>query len=147
MIEEFWIINAAGVPLFYQSTKSGAKDDSLEAITKSTLFAGMWSAINSFAQQIDGTSISSIHLGTNTLTLKKSESFNLIFTVKAPRDVKDKQVNKILAKLMESFLENYSTILPSWTGNIGDFSSFHQEVNKVIHASYPEKFQRSLAEI
>jgi hypothetical protein len=147
MIEEFWIINAAGVPLFYQSTRSEVKDDSIESITKSTLFAGMWSAINSFAQQIDGTSISGIQLGKHSLKLKKSESFNLIFMVKAPIDVKDKQVNKVLDKLVESFLANYSNALTNWNGDIEQFNAFHQEVVKVIHTSYPEKFQRSLSEI
>ncbi len=147
MIEEFWIINGSGIPLFHINVKSGGIDDSIEAITKSTLFAGVWTAINSVAQQLNGDSISSLHLGTQTLTLKKSDSFNLIFMVNAPRDVKDKQVSKALARLMESFIDKYSSALTNWNGNVEQFRSFYQEVDKVIHDSYPEKFQRTLAEI
>ncbi len=147
MIEEFWIINGFGVPLFHANVKLGGRDDSIEAITKSALFAGMWTAINVVSQELNKESINSIHLGTQTLSLKKSDSFNLLFIVNAPRDVKDKQINKILARLMESFIDKYSSVLPGWNGNIAQFSGFYQEVDKVVNDSYPEKFQRTLAEI
>ncbi len=147
MIEEFWIINGSGVPLFHFDTKIGGKEDSIEAVVKSTLFAGMWTAINVVAQQINGDSINSLHLGSRTLTLKKSEKFNLIFLANAPRNEKDKKIEKILAKLMQAFLDVYSGVLIGWNGNIEQFNRFRQDVEKVIRDSYPEKFQRSLAEI
>ncbi len=147
MIEEFWIINSYGVPLFHLNVKNGKRDDSIEAITKSTLFAGMWTAINTVAQQFNNDSINSIHLGSQTLSLKKSESYNLLFIANAPRDVKDKQINKILDKLMNSFIGKYSSVLIGWNGNIEQFMSFYQEVEKVVNDSYPEKFQRTLADI
>ncbi len=147
MIEEFWVINSYGVPLFHLNVKNGKRDDSFEAITKSTLFAGMWTAINTVAQQFNNDSINSIHLGSQTLSLKKSESYNLLFIANAPRDVKDKQINKILDKLMNSFIGKYSSVLIGWNGNIEQFMSFYQEVEKVVNDSYPEKFQRTLADI
>ncbi len=147
MIEEFWIINGSGVPLFHLDVKLGGKDDSIESITKSTLFAGKWTAINVVSQQLNRETISSIHLGSQTLTLKKSVPFNLLFIASAPRDVKDRQIDKILARLMQSFINKYARVLLEWNGNIEQFRSFYQEADKVIHDSYPEKFQRTLAEI
>ncbi len=147
MIEEIWVINAAGIPLFHVDIRLSGLDESVEDLMKSALFAGVWTAINSVAQQLNGNSISSLHLGTRTITLKKSDSFNLIFMANAPRDVNDKVVSKVLARLMESFIDKYSRALKEWNGNVEQFRSFKQEVEKVIHESYPERFQRALADI
>ncbi|MFX1394203.1 MAG: hypothetical protein ACFFAH_11565 [Promethearchaeota archaeon] len=125
VIEEFWIINWDGMPLFKYSP---IKD--LKVGFVSGFFSAIQSLANNFEDTAGDTYISNIRLGDSNYKFLNNPTYKLFFILKSSDRYKKKNIEAYLKKLEESFIEEYKDYIIDFDGNISLFEKFQIKINK-----------------
>lgn len=85
------------------------------------LFSGILSAIQTIASK----TIDAIKMNESKIVIvPETNPVPIFFVGRVSIKKKDKNVRKILSKIKDQFLEEYSEILPSWSGDQAIFEYF-----------------------
>lgn len=117
-MEHVWIMRADGIVLYHKGDEIGVSTD---------LIAGLFSAINILASQMDENGISAMELGQNKLAIRKSNG--LLFIMLHDKHLKDKKVAARLDLIEGTFFDLYPpAFLSAWNGNLTQFARFAQAI-------------------
>jgi len=132
-IEELWLIQKSGIPMFkYPKEPEGTGD---------SLFAGMLTAILALVKESTGEIISNIVMMNHTFFINPIEKLRIIIAVKTPMNTKTKEIQKQLEALRDKLLEMYSpSDIDRWDGNCDTFKTFEEHLIKEKN-----KFQQYLS--
>ena len=117
MIRDVIILNNGGVPLFYQNFgQCHSFGDDV------ALISGFISAIQSFSEELVGTDLSLVQMGSKQIAFHKNEhnTYALICDVDDRKD----EISTKARKLCEVFENEYKKELASFDGNTDTFSGF-----------------------
>jgi hypothetical protein len=107
-----------GIVLFHKGDEIGVSSD---------LIAGLFSAINIMASQMDESGISAMELGQNKIAIHKSNG--LLFIMLHDKTLKEKKVAARLDFLENTFFDLYPpAFLSEWKGNLAHFARFDQAI-------------------
>ncbi|KKN14217.1 hypothetical protein LCGC14_0998330 [marine sediment metagenome] len=125
IVEEFWIINWDGLPLFkYSSTRS----------LRIELIGGFLSAIQSFAKTViddgKGKYLNTISIGDHTYNFMTNEIYKLYFILKTSSKEKEKIINIYLRRFEDMFIEEFRRDLITFDGDISKFDKFDKKFIK-----------------
>jgi hypothetical protein len=90
------------------------------------MFAGMLSAMNTFASQIDDDGLSSFEIGEKKFISIKQDKLN--FVANFSNKVNAKKAQKELRFVADQFLKKYLVDLISWVGETSIFDNFEDEI-------------------
>lgn len=122
LLRDIWILADSGIVLFHR-----VFDESINA----TLFGGMLSAINSFAEELTRGGLSNFELANKRFSLLKKE--NYLFIANASKKYNSKKVKQELEILMNKFLNLYpQEILDNWNGDVRLFDGFEKEIEESL---------------
>lgn len=118
LLQDIWIIEDSGIVLFHR-----VFDEKVDV----TLFGGLLTALNSFAEEIASGGLSNFELaGKRFYILKKK---NYLFIANASNKYNFKKVKIELDGVMQKFFELYSNILlNNWNGDTSLFSNFEYKI-------------------
>ncbi len=124
-VEEFWIINWDGLPLFkYSPTRS----------LRIELIGGFLSAIQSFAKTViedeRGQYLNTLTIGDHSYHFLTDEVYKLYFILKTSKKVKEKIINLYLQRFQDMFIEEFRKDLVAFDGDITPFESFDKKFVK-----------------
>lgn len=125
IVEEFWIINWDGLPLFkYSQTRS----------LRIELIGGFLSAIQSFAKTViedeRGQYLNTLSIGNHSYNFLTNEIYRLYFVLKTSKKVKEKIVNLFLQRFQDMFIEEFRMELVAFDGDISTFERFDKKFVK-----------------
>ena len=124
-VEEFWIINWDGLPLFKYSPKRSLRVE---------LIGGFLSAIQSFAKTVieeeRGNYLNTLSIGEHSYNFLTDEIYRLYFILKTSKKVKEKIINLYLQRFQDMFIEEYRRELIAFDGDITIFDSFNKQFVK-----------------
>jgi hypothetical protein len=125
IVEEFWIINWDGIPLFkYSQTRS----------LRIELIGGFLSAIQSFAKTViddeKGQFLNTLSIGSHSYNFLTNEIYRLYFILKTSKKVKEKTVNLFLQRFQDMFIEEFRRELVAFDGDISIFEGFSKQFAK-----------------
>jgi len=118
LIDEFWIINFDGVPLF-----SYSPDDPLN----SHLIGGFFSAIQKFSTKMDDKTehyINSLNLNDASIHFLINQKYELYFISKSSKKTKPKLITPHLKELAEIFINEFEERIIDFDGEITIFNEF-----------------------
>jgi hypothetical protein len=121
VLQDIWIIEKAGIVLFHRQYDKAVSPQ---------LFGAMMSALNHFAEQLTEGGLSNFDLQDTRFTLIKQSG--LIFVAISSKKFNQKKVNKELKKVSNKFINLYADKLKIYTGQIGAFSDFKNEIEDSI---------------
>ena len=132
LLQDIWIIEDSGIVLFHR-----VFDEKVDA----TLFGGLLTALNSFAEEIASGGLSNFELaGKRFYILKKK---NYLFIANASNKYNVKKVKIELDEVMQKFFELYSNILlNNWNGDTSLFSSFEYKIEDSLEGMI-EKLEKA----
>ncbi|MDX1798588.1 MAG: hypothetical protein R3255_08065 [Candidatus Lokiarchaeia archaeon] len=132
LLQDIWIIEDSGIVLFHR-----VFDEKVDA----TLFGGLLTALNSFAEEIASGGLSNFELaGKRFYILKKK---NYLFIANASNKYNVKKVKIELDGVMQKFFELYSNILlNNWNGDTSLFSSFEYKIEDSLEGMI-EKLEKA----
>ncbi len=117
-MEHFWIMRADGLVLWHKGDEIGVSAD---------LIAGLFSAINIMASQMDESGISAMELGQNKIAIRKSNG--LLFIMLHDKHMKEKKVAARLDLIESTFFDLCPPAsLSVWNGNLNYFARFAQAI-------------------
>ena len=122
-IEELWLIQKSGIPMFkYPKGQDGIGD---------SLFAGMLTAILALIKESTGETISNIVMMNHNFFINPIEKLRIIIAVKTPINTKTKEIQKQLEVLRDKLLETYSpSDIDHWDGDCDTFKTFEEHLIK-----------------
>ena len=112
---ELWIMTASGLPLIHHSRIVDKKGE---------LFAGLVSAITTFAEDIFTEQCKSIKMNTSKLTFLHNYDPDLIFLCRSEAKTLERRIMTFLCHVREIFLEEYGEMLITWVGSMKYFKNF-----------------------
>lgn len=118
LIDEFWIINFHGVPLFKYPS-----DDDLD----SHLIGAFFSAVQKFSSHLDSKTeqyINSLMLKKNAFHFLINQKYRLYFISKSSKKTKSKLINPHLKELAELFIGEFEEDIINFDGEITFFNRF-----------------------
>jgi hypothetical protein len=122
LLQDIWILADSGVVLFHR-----VFDENIDA----TLFGGMLSAINSFAEELTKGGLSNFELANKFFILLKKE--NYLFIANASKKYNFKKLKQELEIIMGKFFELYpKDLLNNWNGDTSLFTGFEKEVEESL---------------
>ena len=118
LLQDIWIVEDSGIVLFHR-----VFDEKVDV----TLFGGLLTALNSFAEEITTEGLSNFELaGKRFYILKKK---NYLFIANASNKYTFKKVKIELDGIMQKFFEVYSdTLLNNWNGDTSYFNNFELKI-------------------
>ncbi|OLS12029.1 MAG: hypothetical protein RBG13Loki_4373 [Promethearchaeota archaeon CR_4] len=122
-IEQLWLIQRSGVPMFKYPENDQKIDDSL--------FAGMLTAILQLVRTSMGHFIETIAMGDRSFCIVSVEELDLIIVVQTPKNIKSKQVHKQLEVIREKLMKTYTLAsIKNWDGSCEFFKSFTDQLKE-----------------
>ena len=123
MLKEIFIINKAGIGLFYQNfEENGQKEkDMVSAFLK---------VIQDFSEEYMNQKLQEIHLGTNKVVLFSGDPVSFVIKVSSARS--SNQLEARIKLLKDRFLQNYTPQIERNDTEISLFDPFEEEVRKVF---------------
>ncbi|MBN2150318.1 MAG: hypothetical protein JW839_02615 [Candidatus Lokiarchaeota archaeon] len=113
-MEHVWIMRADGIVLYHDGDELGVSSD---------LVAGLFSAINIMASQVDESGISAMELGQNKLSIRKAHG--VFFIMLHDKRLKEKKLAARLGLIESTFFGLYPPAsLSEWKGNLDHFARF-----------------------
>ncbi|MHA1145458.1 MAG: hypothetical protein ACTSRW_12020 [Candidatus Helarchaeota archaeon] len=133
-IEEIWIINSSGIPVFNVQTASD-----LDPI----LVAGFLSSLETYVKSMGDKKINSISLGESKIILKHG-NHGFLFISRSKRNAKEKKIMKSLDLIEKEFFKKYEHILEKWSGDTEVFEDFISDIDRIFKTSAETKAKESL---
>jgi hypothetical protein len=131
IVDEFWILNFEGVPLFHYSQ---------EEERNYQLIGAFFSAIQSFARELSRNKknkfVHQISLGNANYTFLVNTKYDLYFVSKSPSKIKEKQVNPHLKRIEEMFLDDFKSVIFDYAGDISVFEKFREKFKKYFDDNF-----------
>ncbi|TXT59925.1 MAG: putative Fe-S protein [Promethearchaeota archaeon] len=131
IVDEFWILNFDGVPLFHYSP---TEEPDYE------LISSFFSAIQSFAREITGdlkeSFIHQISLGNANFIFLANQNYQLYFVSKTPLKIKENQVNSHLKEIETMFLEDFKNDLSTYEGDVTIFEKFKEKFKTYFNNNF-----------
>lgn len=124
LIEDFWIINFDGIPLFIYSSND---------VLNPNLMSSFLSAIQQFSLQIHDEEeqyIDSFTLADSKFNFLINQKFKLYFVLKSSKDLHPKFVNKHLKQIKQMFVGDFSKDIETFDGEVSNFSRFKHKIEK-----------------
>lgn len=122
LLQDIWILADSGIVLFHR-----VFDEKVDA----TLFGGLLSALNSFAEEISRGSLSNFEMGNKRFSILKKK--NYLFISNASKKLNPKKVNQELEKMMNKFFDVYpEEVLNNWNGDTSLFNSFEKQIDESL---------------
>ncbi len=122
-IEQLWLIQRSGVPMFKFPDTQQKMDDSL--------FAGMLTAILQLVRTSTGNAIENMQMGESSFFIQTIESLEIIIVAKTEKNKKKHQVQKELEVIREKLMKTYdSTTIKKWDGSMEYFKSFAEQLKE-----------------
>jgi hypothetical protein len=113
-MEHTWIMRTDGLVLYHDGDDIGVSSD---------LIAGLFSAINIIASQMDESGISAMEIGQKKLAIRKVHG--LLFIMLHDKHVKEKRLAARLGLIESTFFDMYPpALLSAWRGNLTQFAQF-----------------------
>jgi hypothetical protein len=118
LLQDIWILEDSGIVLFHR-----VFDEKVDV----TLFGGLLTALNSFAEEIAKGGISNFELANKRFSLIKKKNF--LFIANASKKYNLKKVKSELETIAQKFFQLYSEpVLNNWNGDTALFYNFENEV-------------------
>ncbi|MHA1684793.1 MAG: hypothetical protein ACTSYD_00145 [Candidatus Heimdallarchaeaceae archaeon] len=108
MIHAIYIINRAGIPLYYKETLDNASD-----ITRATLFSGVISAIQSLLKDMEIGEATEVSTKAYDILLEVAADFAVVLVLNPCNDEDKKKLRKELAKLTTKVSFGFKNITES----------------------------------
>ncbi|MEX2684536.1 MAG: hypothetical protein Q6373_023400 [Candidatus Sigynarchaeota archaeon] len=117
-MEHVWIIRSDGIVLYHKGDELGISSD---------LLAGLFSAINTLASQMDESGINAMVIGQSKLSIRRAHG--VLFVMLHDNRLKEKKVISRLAFIESAFFSLYPPAsLAEWRGNLAHFAHFGQAI-------------------
>lgn len=118
LIQDLWILDDSGIVLFHR-----VFNETVDV----TLFGGILSALNSFAEALTKSGLSNFEVSDKRFSLLKEK--NYLFVANASKSHSHKKVNSELESIRNKFFEHYpEEVLTHWNGDTSIFKSFLKEI-------------------
>lgn len=131
IVDEFWILNFEGVPLFHYSEGEERNYQ---------LIGAFFSAIQSFARELSGNKkdkfVHQISLGNAHYTFLVNNKYELYLVSKSSLKIKEKQVNSHLKKIEKMFLDDFESVIFDYAGDISVFEKFREKFKKYFDDNF-----------
>ena len=122
LIQDLWILEDSGIVLFHR-----VFDEQVDV----NLFGGMMSALNSFAEEIAESGLSSFEVSNKLFSILKDG--NYLFIANTSKKRKLKKLNQELELIKNKFFEVYKEdLLSRWNGNTVLFEGFMQQIEQSL---------------
>lgn len=123
---ELMVVNAYGLPLFH------IKNNKVKSIDKNLIA----SFLTTFQMMLSKSADQKLELikfkDTNLVIEAVTSPVNLFFIGRTESKYKEKAIRKELNKIAQHFVEEYSTQLEDWKGDISMFMGFERVVSQMI---------------
>jgi hypothetical protein len=117
-MEHVWIMRVDGIVLYHKGDDLGISSD---------LIAGLFSAINILASQMDESGISAMEIGQNKLTIRKAH--DMLFIMLHDKHLKEKKTAARIELIESLFFDRFPpAFLSTWRGNLTEFTQFGQAI-------------------
>nr|MDO8085881.1 roadblock/LC7 domain-containing protein [Candidatus Sigynarchaeum springense] len=117
-MEHVWIIRTDGIVLYHDGDELNVSSD---------LIAGLFSAINTLASQMDENGISAMVIGQSKLSIRRAHG--ILFVMLHDNHLKEKKVAARLAFIEGTFFSLYPPAsLAEWRGNLAHFAQLGQVI-------------------
>ncbi|GAI19648.1 unnamed protein product [marine sediment metagenome] len=137
MIQELMIINQAGIALFYHSFIINEKIDDEQSI------AGYFDVICRFTKQSFKESLKTLELDSFIFFFYTHKS-NYHLVLKCKKKLFDKKIlESVSEKIIDKFIEKYKEVLQDFNGEISHFTSFSEDIVKILASKF-EEFKKFL---
>ncbi|NMC06170.1 MAG: hypothetical protein GYA24_13225 [Candidatus Lokiarchaeota archaeon] len=121
-MEHVWIMRADGLVLFHDGDKVGN--------VSSDLIAGLFSAINILATQMDENGISAMEIGPKRLAIRKANG--ILFIMLHDQKCKEKKISARMDLIERMFFDLYPPVfLSTWRGNLDAFAQLGAAISAV----------------
>ena len=118
LLQDIWIVEDSGIVLFHR-----VFDEKVDA----TLFGGLLTALNSFAEEITPGGLYNFELADKKFYILKNK--NYLFIANASNKHNYKKVKIELHAIIKKFFELYSDILlDNWNGDTSLFKNFEYKI-------------------
>ena len=132
MIQELMIINQAGIALFYHNFINNEKFDDEQSI------AGYFDVICRFTKQSFKESLKTLELDSFIFFFYTHKS-NYHLVLKCENEKYNKDVlESISEKIVDKFLEKYKKELKDFNGETSLFTSFSEDIIKILASKFDE---------
>lgn len=122
LIQDIWIVEDSGIVLFHR-----VFNEKVDV----TLFGGLLTALNSFAEEITSGGLSNFELAGKKFYLLKNK--NYLFIANASNKYNFKKVKIELSAIIQRFFESYSDVLlNNWNGDTSIFNNFEIEIESSL---------------
>jgi hypothetical protein len=122
LVQDLWIVEDSGIVLFHRV---------FDEIVDANLFGGMMSALNSFAEELTTSGLSSFEVSNKLFSLLKVG--NYIFIANTSKKRKLKKLNQELELIKNKFFENYEEeLLLNWNGDTNLFEDFSLQIEESL---------------
>ncbi|MFW9989955.1 MAG: hypothetical protein ACFFC3_15005 [Candidatus Odinarchaeota archaeon] len=121
ILQDVWILEKSGIVIFHRE---------FDKVVSPQLFGAMMSALNMFSEQLAEGGMSNFELENSRFTIIKQQE--LIFVANSSKKYKQKKVNKELRKLSDKFFRLYGEMITKFTGKIGSYSNFINEIKDFL---------------
>lgn len=122
MIHNVYIIRKSGECLLSKSYGSKLLDEGL--------ISGFLSALQSFASEVSKDSIKTIRTG--NIKFIYGAAKDLIFVFSTSEDEDENQAQEKITAVKEEFLRRYQKEIDNWDGDVGKFSLFQEDIDKIV---------------
>jgi hypothetical protein len=120
-MEHVWIMRVDGLVLYHKGDEIGISSD---------LIAGLFSAINIMASQMDESGISAMEIGQSKLTIRKAN--DLLFIMLHDKHLKEKKIIGRMDFIEDTFFALYPpAFLSTWKGNLTQFAQFSTAIASI----------------
>ena len=124
VIEELWIFSRDGVPI---------ADFCKQGQVQNAIIGSFISAIKSFGSQLSGKELKAFSMGDFKFTCRSAVKDSLIVCCRSHLNIKDKKINKLIAKITDIFEGMYSVEdIQNWNGDLSFFDKFRKELNLYV---------------
>lgn len=123
-ISEIWIVNKSGAPIFNRS---------IDTKVDPALFGGFLSAIQAFIEtQFKGAHLETLVFGQSQLFFLYIGLYNMFIVARSPKKVNAKDIQALLEKIRDLFLEKYKLLLEKDVADLDQFLSFNSDLEKLL---------------
>ena len=132
VLQDIWILTEAGIVLYHRIYDENFDDQ---------LFGSLFSALNSFAEEVVKDGLSNFELHDKRFTLLKKN--NLIFIANSSKKIKDKKVMEELKEIVEKFFNLYPPqMLENWDNDVSIFKKFEEEIEESLEETI-DRFRKA----
>ncbi|NHI94726.1 MAG: hypothetical protein EAX96_19705 [Candidatus Lokiarchaeota archaeon] len=127
-INAIYVLDYAGNQIFSHEIQTQNDKSVDQALLNSFI-----SAIDSFTKELGEKKANAITLSDSKIFISRDEKYGILFVIQCIQSVKDNKIFKILNKIQEIFIKNYTKFL-SMAPNLREhvLSAFHKDINKIL---------------